>query len=516
MAVRRRFAQWLRFPQAGIALSILASLGVVLLSGLMLFDLRHVAWEKAEQTSKNLLQVIERDIARNIEIIDLTLRAVIDNLKAPGVAEASPELRQLILFDRAATARDMGVMLVLDENGNSIIDAGMVPARPVNYSDREYFHAHKERSDIGLHISRPLVSRLTGTRMIALSRRINKPDGSFGGVVLATLHLSYFNGLFKHIALGANGAINVYLNDGTRIMRYPYAEADIGVNIARSENFDRFLREGNGGFTGTSTRDGMERYFNFTGIGDLPMILNVALSVDEVEADWRTKATIIGITVLALCGVIISLSLLFARELRGRAAAQGELALLSRTDSLTGLPNRRQFEEASARAWKSAARMGKPLSLLLVDADHLKRYNDWYGHTVGDEVLKGLAQALSASVHRPNDIVCRVGGEEFVLLLPDTDRTGALRIAERVHEEVSRVTACSVGLGVGSITVSVGLASTVPSENGVTTVTNLYERANAALYEAQAEGRNQTRCAASDSDIANARKKMVLRMVEAS
>ena len=91
--------------QAWIVLSLLAPLGMLAVSGLMLLDMRRDAWEKAEQTSKNLLQVIERDIARNAEIFDLSLRAVVDNLKAPGVAEVSPELRQIILFDRAASAR---------------------------------------------------------------------------------------------------------------------------------------------------------------------------------------------------------------------------------------------------------------------------------------------------------------------------------------------------------------------------------------------------------------------------
>src|SRR5438067_1535308 len=85
-----------------ICLGILAPLGMVVVSGLMLLDLRQDVWDKAEQTSKNLLQVLERDIARNIEMYDLSLRAVVDNLKAPGVDKLSPALRQLVLFDRAA------------------------------------------------------------------------------------------------------------------------------------------------------------------------------------------------------------------------------------------------------------------------------------------------------------------------------------------------------------------------------------------------------------------------------
>src|ERR1700712_2643891 len=141
----------LRFHSARtwIALGVLAPVGMLAASGTMLLDLRQDAWDKAEQTSKNLVQVLERDIARNIELYDLSLRGVSDNLKAPGLAQVSPELRQLVLFDRAATARDMGVMVVTDENGDSILEAGAVPARKANYSDRAYFQAHKAQNNLG-------------------------------------------------------------------------------------------------------------------------------------------------------------------------------------------------------------------------------------------------------------------------------------------------------------------------------------------------------------------------------
>jgi diguanylate cyclase (GGDEF)-like protein len=464
-------------------------------SGLMLFDLRQDARDKAEQTSKNLVHVLGRDIARNIEMYDLSLRAVVDNLKAPGVDRISPELRQLVLFDRAATAQDMGVMLVLDENGGSIIDAGAVPARKVNNADRSYFQAHKAKANLGLVISEPLVSHLTGARMLVLSRRIDKPDGSFGGIVLGTLNLSYFTRLFSQLDLGRDGAINLYLGDGTRVMRQPYSEADVGVNIAGALTFEGFLREHNGSFVETSARDGIERHYTFTRIGDLPLILNVALSTDEIEADWRVKALTIGAIVLMLCGLTIALSLLFGRELRRREVMQAELERLSLTDALTGLPNRRAFDDAFARASGGARRSGKPLSLLIVDADHFKRFNDRYGHQVGDQVLQGLARCLSASVHRPHDLVCRVGGEEFAVLLPDTDLVGAFRIAEKVHAEVSALAVGSAGIGAGAVTVSIGLAAAVPAATEVTALADLYRLADEALYEAKAGGRNQTRCA---------------------
>lgn len=89
------------------------------------------------------------------------------------------------------------------------------------------------------------------------------------------------------------------------------------------------------------------------------------------------------------------------------------------------------------KAWEMSQRTGRPPSLLVVDADHFKRYNDRQGHAVGDEVLNGLARCLSAGVHRPDGLVARVGGEGFAILLPDTDREGAMRIAGKVHEAVA-------------------------------------------------------------------------------
>ncbi|WP_200945957.1 sensor domain-containing diguanylate cyclase [Methylobacterium sp. Leaf466] len=464
---------------------------MLFVSGLMLFDLQRDAWHKAELTSRNLLQVIEHDIARNVEIIDLTLRAIQDNLRAPGLTKIDPAMRQLVLFSRAATARDLGVMFVLDENGDIVEEASVFPPRTGNYVDRDYFQAHKVNPNLGLYVGRPVISRLTGERMINFSRRIDKPDGSFGGLVLGSLKLSYFGRLFDQIGLGREGAINLYLRDGTRVTRHPYLEEDVGVNIAGSKTFEGFARLGRGAFVETSVRDGVRRFYTFTRVGELPLILNVALAVDEIEAEWRTKALVIGAVLLILCGMTILLSMMFGRELRQRTQAQLELARLSQTDALTGLANRRRFEAAYKLACSEATQSGEPLSLLVVDADYFKRFNDRYGHSVGDEVLKGLARCLMASVHRPSDLVCRIGGEEFVLLLPDTDAAGAVKVAEEVHAQVAALTVGSSGIGAGKVTVSIGSAT------GITDAGDLYQRADRALYEAKAGGRNQTRTAPS-------------------
>ena len=449
----------------------------------MLLELRQDAWEQAELTSKNLMQVLERDIARNVEMYDLSIQAAVENLRTPGVPGLAPRgLRQLILFDRAATARDIGVMFVIDEHGEIVADIDAVPPRKGNYADREYFQVHKARAGLGLYIGRPVVSRLTGERMLPFSRRINKPDGTFGGVVLGSAEAVLLHAPLHQIDLGRDSAINLYLRDGTRITRHPFTEADIGVNIAGAATFQGFTRERSGSFVQTSARDGVNRHYRFTQVGDLPLILNVALSTAEIEANGGRRRS----SSAARAGAVrthVALSLLFGRELRRREAMQAEFERLSLTDALTGLPNRRAFDDVGSGVWAQALRSGEPLSLLIVDADHFKRFNDRYGHQVGDEVLRGLARCLSASVHRPDGLVCRVGGEEFALLLPDTDQAGAYRIAQKVHAEVSLLTIGAAGIGAGAVTVSIGLA--VDDARGNAIPVDLYQRADAALYEAK-------------------------------
>jgi len=506
--LRLRLAAGLgRSARTWVVISLLAPLGMLAVSSVMLLELRRDAWERVEQTSQNLLQVLERDIARNIEIYGLSLQAVVDGLQKPEVMQADPALRQMILFDRAATAKDMGVLLVVDETGDSIVDAQSFPPRKVNYADRDYFQAHKADANLGLHISHPLMSRLMGTQIIVLSRRINKADGSFGGIVLGTWKLSYFQSLFDRLSLGEGGAINLFHLDGIRIMIQPYDASQIGVNFAGTPNVERFRAEGRGTFVGVSARDGVERSFAFTRVGDLPLIVVVGTATSETVSDWRSKAAVISLIVLALCALTTGLTLLFVRELQRRTLAEtaakqanAELSRLALTDSLTGLANRRRFDEVYPREWRRAERTGSSLALLMIDADHFKRINDRHGHHVGDEVLQGLAGCLASCIHRPADCAYRLGGEEFALLLPGTDQTGALLIAERVHAAVAALEIRQAGIPAGGITVSVGLACADEDAFSVLTPSRLVQLADAALYGAKAGGRNQTSIASRPTD----------------
>lgn len=486
----RHLPGWLRSPRTWIGVGVLVPVGTVAVCSVMLLELRRDAWDKARQTSRNLLQVIERDIDRNVEIIDIALQNVVENLKTTDLEAMSPKYRQRILFDRAVNARDLNALLVLDQYGNSIYDAAGWPARRYNNADRPYFQAHKADPDLGLGISGPIMSRSVGKPVLILSRRTGMPGGSFNGVVLGSLSLSYFDRLFQNLELGQAGTINLFLGDGTRVLRFPQPDPGPPPNFASAPNFQRFQREGRGSFVGTTQTDGVERLYTFTRVGSGPLMLNVALSTQEIEAEWRDKALVIGLIVLALCGITVGLSFLVGWELKHRNVAEANLAALSRTDALTSLPNRRAFDDAFERSWAEARRHGGSLALLVVDADHFKRYNDRYGHAVGDQVLQALARAFSAALRRSSDLVARVGGEEFAILLADIGAEGAAHVAERVHEAVAGLVVEAEGTSVGRITVSIGLAFSLPRQGG--TPVDLLGLADAALYEAKATGRNRT------------------------
>ena len=159
-------------------------------------------------------------------------------------------------------------------------------------------------------------------------------------------------------------------------------------------------------------------------------------------------------------------------------------------DGVTGLNNRRWLQSMLEREWRVACRHKKPLSLLMIDIDHFKSFNDGYGHCAGDECLARVAAALKKSLHRPTDIIARYGGEEFTVLLPDTDEHSISVIAERVRQSVEALAIKhDTSETAAVVTVSVGAVASYPFADQ--TFLQLMEVADKALYKAKSAGRNQ-------------------------
>ncbi|PJI96720.1 diguanylate cyclase (GGDEF)-like protein [Acidovorax sp. 69] len=172
------------------------------------------------------------------------------------------------------------------------------------------------------------------------------------------------------------------------------------------------------------------------------------------------------------------------------AAANAKLALLSTTDGVTGIGNRRRFDERLATEWMRCGRHSLPLALILIDIDHFKLYNDHFGHLAGDECLRRVAQLLQGTIRRADEVAARYGGEEFVLLLPDVPLADAVTVAQRCMENLHDAALAHPRSPTAPvITLSMGIASVIPHpETGSDT---LVQAADAALYRAKYGGRNR-------------------------
>lgn len=179
--------------------------------------------------------------------------------------------------------------------------------------------------------------------------------------------------------------------------------------------------------------------------------------------------------------------------LSARAAVEELISLRqqARVDALTGLLNRRAMDEHLEREWGRAVRLARPLSVLAVDVDHFKRFNDTFGHGEGDEALRTVADQMRRTLQRPTDLLARVGGEEFLVCLPDTDTQGACVIAEALRRSVERRYAPLRDAFVPELSVSVGVATVLDPSTRSEALEDLLRADDRAMYEAKTAGRNR-------------------------
>ena len=472
-----------------LALGLTLTLSFSAICGWVLWHAGDRDYLHSRAAAANLVSSLASEIDRNIELYDLSLQAVVDGLKLPEISKISPELRQVVLFDRAATAKDMGSILVLDRLGKVLLDSrSLVPAE-TNYSGYDFFGVHAGRADAGLYISRPWVAP-DGQYLMGLSRRISNDDGSFGGVVAGSMRVSYFHSLFKKLKFGPRDSMNLLSADGTILMRAPFDIDTIGQSLRKSSVFKQFPQAQNGWYETASILDGVKRLFVFQQVGNHPLLIINGVSLETIYSDWWREVWLIGSIMLALCAITMALIVSLVTALKRRTAAENQLALLASTDGLTGLCNRRKFDEVLSGEWRRAQRSGKPVSLLMIDADSFKAYNDAHGHQAGDAALTSIAECIASGTKRASDLGARYGGEEFAVLLPGESIEGAHGIAEEIRASVLSLRVQQQGRPDICPTISVGVASMIPQVG--LAPRDLIKSADLALYEAKHAGRNRT------------------------
>jgi diguanylate cyclase (GGDEF)-like protein len=403
----------------------------------------------------------------------------------------------------------------------------------VDVGDRPFF---KEALATGqFTLSGLLESRAFHRPILAAALPKQRPDHATAFVVVSALNLSWIEGLLADVLSGRNITASIIDRDGILVARYPKNESFADNDIRRTPLFDKIGRGDS--FTATDL-DGTTRVFAATRLGDnahLVVGLDRAQVLANINHQINVAYFVIASAVLfALIGAWLGSERFILRPLRALAAkaeryGEGDFSLhaggikwppefaplnqalegmaqqlavrenvlieenrqletLAQLDGLTGVANRRSFDARLRRDWSASAKAGQPLSLLMIDVDYFKRFNDRYGYPAGDACLKAIAACLSKGELRRYDFVARYGGEEFAVVLPSLPAAAAMEVAERLRLAVFGLALENSQSPVGRITVSVGVAGLV--SDGSKDAGALIEAADAALYNAKRRGRN--------------------------
>ena len=453
----------------------------------------------AATSADNVAGLLHDNILRNIQVYDFSLKALAEKLSDPNFKKAMLDAGHTSVFDDFAGIYRHGFLYVLDKDGIAIAASRPVPPA-LNLATRDYFKAHQPAPDkLGLYISRPFQSRMdNGKWTIAFSRRVSDANGALAGVVVGAVELDFFAELFRSVSLPPDSAITLFHRDGTMVLRESDRDKSVMVESAGAQIYKQLSSAPSGTFIEDSADGASRQLVAYRSIGNSPLYLEVGLSTRRMFERWRQKALVMFGGFLLLTGLVVMLAMVLGRELNRRYRAEETLAMLAATDGLTNLFNRRRFDEMLDIEWKRAIRIGHPLSILMIDVDFFKAFNDTYGHIDGDTALALIANTLRTCHRRPADLIARFGGEEFVALLPDTDQAGAMIVAETMREAVRNIGLSHAGSPYRRLTISVGVAA-LGNDRSTTTASDLLRLADQALYRAKAMGRNNVTSAGPDT-----------------
>jgi diguanylate cyclase (GGDEF)-like protein/PAS domain S-box-containing protein len=606
----------MRLPFRAAAFVALVCIAILGTSCAREWSARQATLKEAEVDLANLARSLTQHADDSFDLLDGSILGAVSRLEVDGAGAAILAKLQDVMVARVAASRRIKALAVVNENGDWLASSGVMGT---NLSDREYFRHHLQSTDRNAYIGRPVRSSMDGEWVVTVSRRFNHPDGSFAGVVIASISTDYFSEFYGQFDIGAGGSISLLGTDGITLARHSDNGGGAGRDMSNAPFF-RDLRAG--GFSGAnyfkSTLDGSQRLGFYQRSSRYPFMTLATKRQDEVLASWR-HATIIRLTfvlglvlLIAVMGLYLVRQLLLGQRMAAALASkeanfrvlaegssdmvtrvgldeliqyaspssvrivgwqpdqlvgtpslagvnpqdlphvtevvaalkrgameearityrtrhrekseiwvesnlrvtrnsgeidgvvavtrdvtqqknlEGKLETLATVDGLTGLANRRRFDERLLEEWGRAYRERSSLGLLMIDLDHFKAFNDQYGHPAGDECLRTVAGILAAEAKRTTDLAARYGGEEFTMLLPNTDAAGCARIAERILREIRDAgLAHKLNFPSRLVTASIGGAVCRPGVERSAGHASLVEAADHALYTAKDSGRDR-------------------------
>jgi len=381
---------------------------------------------------------------------------------------------------------------ILDPNGWIVAASDKQKIQPIHAADWPYFQITKKTGK--LFIGPAVVSRTLGNPVIfSIARPVVDTTGRLLAIVSAGMDAAHLTEFYGLMGLGVDPTITIFKGNGDIVARYPDMASYVGKNFSNGPLFATQLPKAPSGvYLSVSVLDGKTRIASYKTIKELDLIIFAGIDIDTAFNRWRARAWRTGMT------DVVSMLIIFFALYAGYRALVREMSLeiknveldrLSHVDALTGIANRRFFDSSLQHAWARHVAENKPLSLLMIDVDSFKQYNDHYGHQAGDNCLCRVAAALKDALHRSGDLVARYGGEEFAVILA-ADRHGAAAVGERMRCAVQSLALPHALSGAASVvTVSVGIGSMLPHAAG--SPQKLMQDADASLYEAKRCGRNR-------------------------
>lgn len=500
--------------------------GILMVVGAALGWARYQEYEAVKaREKKHLLAQIKMLDANLYQQLDALSRVLASIRSAIPYWQTEGKLGEMGSSRLAAFAQAMvGVrtFAIIDKQGG-VVASSNPQLIGLDVSSRPYFAGVKERHRDGLlddllYVNAP-VKTAQNQWLITFSRVVADDHGQFNGLVIASLDRGQFEILLSSVRSTDDMEVTLAHGDGINFMTVPSnAHALPGGRVEAGAisqvQHESTLHLAEEPHAGQMRLVAAKRFQPAVLHMDKPLLLALSRSKSVVYAEWYTVtvAWVGGYLVFVLCSAFGVLSvqgrrrelqlitLRNERVLHGKNQAleaanrmlltqQEQLQAMVFVDGLTGIANRRRFDEALSREWAYCHRTQSPISLLMLDLDHFKQLNDHYGHQAGDRCLQQVAQVLQAELHRPHDLAARYGGEEFVCLLPECDVEDARIKAEQIRLAIAALAIPNVTASEqGMLTTSIGLACAVPQD--MEHVEILLSGADTALYRAKANGRN--------------------------
>ncbi|WAC26506.1 sensor domain-containing diguanylate cyclase [Ancylobacter sp. SL191] len=485
-----------------LPLSLLVSLLLIAATSLTLWITYDEVTRKALRSSSDMLHLAENHISREVDLWLFALDLAVSLTSPTGGALGDD--RQSALFSVAERLPSPVNLFLTGPDGQ--VRADPMDAVPLDGAPylRSFVQHIRDGSDAP-SISEPVPWLAGANKAILMGRRLVDADGGFRGAAVVAVPVALLERVIDDLQGRGPEAVSLALlsADGAMVAGRPLALFNGQSRNKRDAAGDALqqalaaaerggVMHARGGLPGgpvdqTQVEDAT-RILTFGWIANTNLLLVASQSTTQIYAKWLERLFILSAVVLLMCVAAILLATKLRTELRRRHQAEIDMAALATTDGLTGLPNRRRFDEVMQRERDRACRARQPLSLLALDADRFKRINDSYGHATGDEVLRLLSKAIAGQLRRPGDFAARTGGEEFAVLLPETDSTGALHVAERIRADFAAATGRFFE-GRDGCTLSVGIKILTPARPE--TVSQLLVCADAALYAAKQGGRDR-------------------------